>query len=109
MQKHPLQMSLRQFVPPLFVLGLMLSVIIALFPFFRFLSLVTPGLYILANLTASFLTAKKAGWQHFGLLPITFAILHVSYGLGFLVGLIKFMNRWNDKKGKVPQFTGLQN
>ena len=28
-------------------------------------------------------------------------ILHVSYGLGFLIGLLKFWNRWGDKKGKV--------
>jgi hypothetical protein len=51
---------------------------------------------------ASLYTAYKRGWQYFPLLPLTFAILHLSYGFGFLVGLIKFANRWRDKIGKVP-------
>ncbi len=33
---------------------------------------------------------------------ISLAIIHFSYGLGFLIGLVKFANRWNDKTGKVP-------
>jgi len=36
------------------------------------------------------------------LLPLVFATLHVSYGLGFLVGLVRFAGRWVDKVGKVP-------
>ena len=27
-------------------------------------------------------------------LPIIFATLHLSYGLGFLAGLVRFWNRW---------------
>ncbi len=42
------------------------------------------------------------GLQYLPLLPLTFAILHVSYGLGFLVGLVRFWNRWGDRVGKVP-------
>jgi len=34
------------------------------------------------------------------ILPLVFAIPHVSYG--FLIGLVKFWNRWKDKIGKVP-------
>jgi len=34
--------------------------------------------------------------------PVAFAIIHISYGLGFLAGLFKFWNRWGDKVGKVP-------
>jgi hypothetical protein len=62
------------------------------------------GSYALANLGASVLTASKKGWRHVSLLPVVYAILHLSYGLGFLVGLLKFWNRWVDKKGKVPEF-----
>jgi hypothetical protein len=39
---------------------------------------------------------KRRDWPLFWLLPIAFAILHVSFGLGFLVGLLKFRNRWGD-------------
>ena len=30
-------------------------------------------------------------------MAVTFAIIHLSYGLGFLVGLVKFWNRWTDR------------
>lgn len=29
-----------------------------------------------------------------------FTILHFSYGMGFLIGLIKFWDRWGDKTGQ---------
>jgi glycosyltransferase involved in cell wall biosynthesis len=102
LQKHPRQMSLRQFVPPAFVLVLFISVFLALFPVFRPLSPLIPLFYLIANLGASFLTASKRGWRYLPFLPIIFIILHLSYGLGFLVGLVKFWNRWGDKVGKVP-------
>jgi glycosyltransferase involved in cell wall biosynthesis len=103
LQKHPRQMSLRQFVPPAFVASLILSFALALFfQLFWFIFLGISGSYLLANLLASFLTSAKKGWRHLLLLPLVFAILHISYGLGFLVGLVKFANRWNDKIGKVP-------
>jgi hypothetical protein len=50
------------------------------------------------------ITSGKRGWKHLPLLPLIFAILHVSYGLGFLVGLVRFANRWGDKLGKVPKW-----
>ena len=102
LQKHTKQMSSRQFVPPIFVLGLLLSVLLAFSPLFWLFSLVIPGMYIIANVSASVWTARKTGLVHLPLLPIVFAILHVSYGLGFLLGLIKFWNRWGDKIGRVP-------
>ena len=60
------------------------------------------GAYLLANLTASICIARRKGLRVLPLLPITFAILHFSYGLGFLVGLFRFIHRWGDKEGKVP-------
>jgi len=104
LQKHPRQMRLRQFVPPVFVLTLLVSLFFALLPATRPLSPFVPLLYLFVNLCASVITASKRGWQYLPLLPVTFAILHLSYGSGFLVGLFKFWNRWDDKKGKVPAF-----
>ncbi len=37
-------------------------------------------------------------------LPISFTILHISYGMGFLSGLIFFLNKWKDIKLKNPSF-----
>jgi lipopolysaccharide/colanic/teichoic acid biosynthesis glycosyltransferase len=39
------------------------------------------------------------------LLPLAFAILHLSYGMGFLVGLFRFVHRWGDRTGKVPDWS----
>ncbi len=105
LQKHPLQMSLRQFAPPVFVVALIGSAFLTLSPVLRPLSVVVPLFYLLANLGASLLTASRRGWNSLPLLPIVFAILHLSYGLGFLVGLVKFWNRWGDKVGKTPAWS----
>jgi len=102
LQKHPLQMSLRQFVPPSFVLALLLSLWFFLFAKFDFLGLIVPAMYLAVNPLASLWTAARRGWKYFPMLPIVFAILHLSYGTGFLVGLVKFWNRWSDNKGGVP-------
>ncbi|HAE84968.1 MAG TPA: glycosyltransferase family 2 protein [Anaerolineaceae bacterium] len=103
LQKHPRQMSLRHFVPPLFVLTLILSILLAVMtPWGKVLLALVAGSYLLANIIASLIISAKKGWQNLPLLPLTFAILHVSYGSGFLWGLIKFRKRWGDKFGKVP-------
>ena len=106
LQKHPLQMSIRHFVPPAFVLTLIVSVFLGLLsltffpsPILRCLSVVVIFLYMTANLLASFYTASKHGWKYLPHLPLVFAIMHLSYGSGFLIGLVKFRNRWGDKVG----------
>lgn len=106
LQKHPLQMGPRQFVPPLFVLALLASLGVALSANFHLLAPIIPLLYGAANLFASLWTASQRGWKYLWLLPVVFAILHLSYGTGFLVGLVKFWNRWGDNKGGVPMWTG---
>lgn len=105
LQKHPRQMSLRQFVPPVFVFALMLSCIFIFFPSIRVLALPVPLLYFTANVLASIYTASSRDWKYLPYLPIIFSILHLSYGLGFLVGLLKFWHRWGDKTGRVPSFS----
>ena len=97
LQKHPRQMRLRQSVPSLFVTMLFGSLLLALFfPIGRALLVLVVGSYLLANLAASVWTARKRRWRHVLLLPLVFAALHLSYGLGFLVGLIRFWDRWGD-------------
>lgn len=103
LQKHPKQMSWRQFIPPALVASLIFSLILSIFdPIYWILFAIFVGVYLLANILASIITSAKKGWQHLFLLPLVFAILHLSYGLGFLIGLVKFANRWGDKMGKVP-------
>ena len=106
LQKHPRQMSPRQFAPPLLVLGLIASALLAVSSGLRPFSLAIPLLYLLANLLGSFYTAARRGWNYLMYLPVIFAILHISYGLGFLTGLAKFRNRWGDKTGRTPALSG---
>ena len=99
MQKHPRQMRLRQFVPPLFAATLLASALLAI--------LSTPGVwmagfvlasYALTNISASVLTARRVNWRLSALLSICFATLHLAYGFGFLFGLVRFWNRWGDSE-----------
>jgi succinoglycan biosynthesis protein ExoA len=98
MQKHPGQMRWRQFVPPLFVAVLVLSAALALVsgPARALLGVVVLG-YTLANLAASIAVARRHGWRHLRRVPVVFAILHGSYGIGFLKGLVAFWSRWREQ------------
>ena len=98
LQKHPRQMRPRQFVPPGFVATLLGSFLLALFTSTgHFLVTLVVGSYVLTNLAASVWTAHQKGWRYLPLLPVVFATLHLSYGLGFLAGLVRFAHRWRDR------------
>jgi succinoglycan biosynthesis protein ExoA len=101
MQKHPRQMRLRQIVPFAFVICLLVSSVLAsVSSVGRWALCLAVGAYLSANLSASVIVARRKDWQLLPLLPLTFATLHLAYGLGFLVGLIKFWNRWTDRQGR---------
>jgi hypothetical protein len=109
LQKHPFQMSLRQFVPPAFAASLLIGVLLFPFSFPAFIihpSFFIPLCYLIVNLLATIWISARHGWQYVPLLPLVFPILHLSYGLGFLIGLVKFWNRWADKTGRVPAWPG---
>ena len=108
LQKHPRQMSLRQFIPPLFVLSLIMAFICSLIFSWGWIMLTAvAGIYLLTNLSASLIISLSKGMRFFPYLPLAYAILHLSYGLGFLAGLIGFWNRWSDREGKVPKFQAM--
>lgn len=95
LQRHSRQMSLRQFIPPLFVLGLIALMVISLIFKWGWVVLVGyAGLYLVANLAASMITAFEVDKKCLWLLPLAFITIHISFGLGFLMGLVKFWNRW---------------
>jgi glycosyltransferase involved in cell wall biosynthesis len=97
LQKHPRQMRPRQFIPPLFVATLLLLTLGALFsPVARLALLAAAGTYALVCLLASAAAAHRTGFPEALLLPAVFAVLHLSYGIGFLAGLVRFVARWGD-------------
>lgn len=95
LQKHPRQMRPRQFVPPVFMIALICGGVLSIFskPVAVFWGSIVV-LYVTANILASFYVAKQSGWSHLIFLPIIFFILHSSYGLGFLHGLVHFRRTW---------------
>jgi hydrogenase/urease accessory protein HupE len=96
LQSHPRQMRWRQFVPPAFVSALLTTLALALLGI-RWPLLLVAGSYTLANLAISVWVAARSGVKYLPVLPITFAVLHISYGLGFLSGLFRFAHRWRDR------------
>jgi succinoglycan biosynthesis protein ExoA len=47
--------------------------------------------YLFASLVAAFIAAKRDGWTLFPVLPVVFATYHISYGIGFLLGMFYFL------------------
>ena len=97
LQKHPRQMSLRQFIPPAFAASLLASMGLGLIsPLGWWILAGIIGCYLTVNLIASarILLSNRPYQFQFFLLPAVFGSLHLSYGLGFLLGLVKFAPRW---------------
>src|SRR6266542_3513324 len=109
MQKHPRQMKPRQFMPPAFVAYLPGAALVGVLTPLRWLPLVLgAGAYIGANIAASVWTARRENWRAVPLLTVSFATLHLSYGLGFLTGLARFAGRWRDRttRGTLTSLSG---
>lgn len=77
--------TLRQLVPPGFVLTLAATAILS--PWIhaaRLLFATTVAVYLLPVLACSLSIARKSGWRAAAALPLVFPVLHLSYGFGFL-------------------------
>lgn len=83
--------GLRHFVPFVFVMSLLFSGIGGCFwhPLWLVTSLILL-LYFAAATIASALECSKYGWRYFFVLIALFFSVHISYGWGTLVGLIKY-------------------
>lgn len=108
LQLHPRQMSVRQFVPFFFVTTLIATAGLAPFSSIgRWAFIAVLAMYLTANLAASVLTAKS-DLRVIPLLSLSYLILHVSYGLGSLVGLAFFWKNWisRTEAGDLRERTG---
>jgi GT2 family glycosyltransferase len=98
LQLHPAQMSIRQFVPFAFVsllTFLALGSLVSVTSGWLFLGML--GFYLLSNFLASALSCRRSGIGALPGIAASFGILHFSYGIGFLFGLVAFRRRWTDK------------
>ena len=89
----PHMVSARHLVPMAFVTALSASLIAAIAsPAARWIAAAIGGAYLAANLTASVAAAvSKRSAVYALLMPFVFASLHVLYGIGSIVGLVKAM------------------
>jgi succinoglycan biosynthesis protein ExoA len=95
--KNPRQMKLRQFIPAGFVACLVtLAVLSGFWLWARWTLLALVAVYAAASATASLCTAARTDWRYLPVLPAAFAALHVCYGAGFLVGLVRIPRRAQD-------------
>jgi hypothetical protein len=82
---HPGSLRWRQLVAPAFVVS------IAITPWLvgavGWAGAAHLGIYLLANIAASVVTASRTSWRHLCLLPVIFLLIHLSWGGGFWAGV----------------------
>lgn len=101
LQKHPRQMKARQFAPPL-VVGFLAAAAATAWTSAGSVALAAgAGSYLVANLSASAAVARGQGHRLATVAGAMFC-LHFGYGSGFLVGLLRFWNRWGDRRTGTP-------
>ena len=87
-RKHPLQASMRHYIPALFVAGL---VALSAGSFFdgrvATLFLLFTAFYLFAVSVAAFLVCWPQEWQLLPGVGLSIVLMHVGYGTGFLIGL----------------------
>lgn len=84
-------LSLRHFIPLLFVLSLFLPVLLSVFYFNLFwLALLSLALYTFALLIICISISRHRVWKFFYLFP-AFMLLHLSYGIGSIAGIFKIL------------------
>lgn len=109
-RKHRIPASWRHLVPGTFVAANVVLLAAALFEIlkfpgsFRFLGLwlAMMAAYGCCSVAAAWAVARKAGWELLPLLPIVFGTYHLSYGSGFLIGLVY----WRGRRGEAVEQAG---
>ena len=88
LRRHPASVRPRQLVAPLFVAGLIFGGILGLiFPLAKFIWLTCVLLYFSANFVSSRKVASETGQENLSRLPLIFLTIHLSWGVGFWLGL----------------------
>jgi glycosyltransferase involved in cell wall biosynthesis len=85
-------LTLRQLVPVIFVGSLALSFLSSLI--YRpliWVFLVILLTYLVVNAVFSFFIAVKKGLRYLPVLPLVFSAIHISYGIGYLKGILDFI------------------
>jgi glycosyltransferase involved in cell wall biosynthesis len=94
-QKHPRMIRWRHFVPPLFAAALLFGPFLALIHWsFGALWIFGVASYLLMCLWVMGYYLLHGEGREALLLPLVFPLLHLSWGAGFLVGMVRFFSGW---------------
>ncbi len=96
-QKRGAVPSWRHLVPAVFVVGLLLTIFVALLTLNPLWGFVIAGPYTSANLIMC-LWVGRGNLRVVPVLPVVFLILHLSYGLGFLCGIAYWWRKKSQRK-----------
>ncbi len=90
LRRHPDSLRWRQFIPVAFVVALLVLSPLAFLPFARFLLAVQVSLYVSAigYATAQLSRKQKHSNAVVARFPLALILIHVSWGLGFLLSLV---------------------
>ena len=95
--QHPESIPVRVFIPPLFVLALVVS--LSLIPLRPSIGLTIPALYVVYVLGASvFAIGQGRRISAAIFIPIALAVMHVGYGVGWWVGFFTHKRERNQKQ-----------
>jgi glycosyltransferase involved in cell wall biosynthesis len=106
-RKHGAVAAWRHIVPAAFVASIAIGA--ALAPFSRWIAIglaAEAGAYALVCTAAAIPFARSLSWKSLVILPLVIATYHVSYGLGFLVSLLR-RRRKESSDSAAPLFTQL--
>ena len=87
---HPRSIKLRQMMPPLLILGIAFGMTSLIF--LNFWGLLIPCFYLISVITASVIQKTKNTRQKL-ILMLVFPTMHFAWGLGFLLGPIRWINK----------------
>lgn len=94
-QKTKALISLRHLVPALFVLTIISSSWVSYYNINLPLKLLL-GTYFSVNIIFSLYESIRKDFKPLILLPFVYFFMHISYGVGFIVGLFYFLNKWGN-------------
>lgn len=99
--RHPA--TIRQFVPLLFVLFLFFGTFLTVFfEQFKYIFFPVLSIYILGNIYASLKIAElKKKYKLVPFLFLSFVLIHISYGYGYLKGILDFVILKKHKDNKI--------
>ena len=101
-QKRGEVVSIRHLIPSTFIVALLITLIIGFFLQLPWVAFSVGSLYLIFNLSASIIVSPSFRLIH--LIFLAYWTLHWGYGLGFIWGLIRFVNKWKDTELKDLNF-----